>query len=458
MGTDDAIVRISWVCGFHGANMVKTILKLGATMPELKFVDDQIGNPTFADDAARAIVDIATRGLGGIWHVTNQGVVSWYEFAREVLLAAGMDAQKVKPISTRDLQPPRPAQRPANSVLHDGKLEQAGIAVLQDFREPLARLVRRLLAETGEYGYYMDYLTLIAELEPVAAKLLERHMGVAKEWFPHEMVPYSRGRDFDPNHQWVPEDADFGDAGSDIDEAVRGALYLNLLTEDNLPYYFRDIDRLFGSDTAFGEWARNWTAEEGRHSIVMRDYFTVTRAVDPVQLERARMIQVRSGQVPAPHDAFEALSYVSMQELATRISHRNTGKYMTDPIGTDIMSRVGNDENLHYLFYRDLTAAALELDPSSTVLGIERAVTTFAMPGLGIPDFDRISKAVAKVGIYDLLIHHDQILEPCIRRHWKLEEVTGLSDDAERARENIFKQMARTQKVGKRLAGDRVDA
>ena len=150
MGADDAIVRISWVCGFHGGNMVKTILKLGATMPELNFVDDQIGNPTFADDAARAIVDIATSGLGGIWHVTNQGVVSWYEFAREVLLAAGMDAQKVKPISTRDLHPPRPAQRPANSVLHDGKLEQAGIAVLPDFREPLARLVRRLLAETGE--------------------------------------------------------------------------------------------------------------------------------------------------------------------------------------------------------------------------------------------------------------------------------------------------------------------
>ena len=69
-----------------------------------------------------------------------------------------------------------------------------------------------------------------------------------------------------------------------------------------------------------------------------------------------------------------------------------------------------------------------------------------------------VSKAVAKVGIYDLLIHHDQILEPCIRRHWKLEEITGLSDEAERARENIFKQMARTQKVGKRLAGDRVDA
>ncbi|MEY2886431.1 MAG: hypothetical protein RJB40_1286, partial [Actinomycetota bacterium] len=150
MSEQDAIVRISWVCGFHGANMVKTILKLGATMSELKFVDDQIGNPTFADDAAKAIVNIATSGLGGIWHVTNQGVVSWYEFVREVLLTAGMDAAKVKPIATSDLQPPRPAKRPANSVLHNGRMIAEGMAILPDFREPLARLVRRLQTETGE--------------------------------------------------------------------------------------------------------------------------------------------------------------------------------------------------------------------------------------------------------------------------------------------------------------------
>jgi acyl-[acyl-carrier-protein] desaturase len=300
----------------------------------------------------------------------------------------------------------------------------------------------------------MDQAALIEELEPVAAKLLERHMGVAKEWFPHELVPYSRGKDFEPGRQWVPEDSDFGTAGTEIDEAVRSALYLNLLTEDNLPYYFRDIDRLFGSDTAFGEWARNWTAEEGRHSIVMRDYFTVTRALDPIALERGRMMQVRGGQVPTPNDAFEGLAYVSMQELATRISHRNTGKLMKDEMGTAIMSRVGNDENLHYLFYRDLTSAALELDPSSTVLGIERAVRTFSMPGLGIPNFDALSREVAKAGIYDLLIHHDQILEPVIMRHWKLMELTGLSDEAEAARESIIKRMARTAKVGKRLSSE----
>ena len=302
----------------------------------------------------------------------------------------------------------------------------------------------------------MDTASILRELEPVAAKLLDRHMGVAKEWFPHEMVPYSRGKDFEPGKSWVPEDADFGTAGSDIDEAVRGALFVNLLTEDNLPYYFRDIDRMFGSDSAFGEWSRNWTAEEGRHAIVMRDYFTVTRALDPIELERGRMTQVRSGNVPQPSDALEGLAYVSLQELATRISHRNTGKFMTDPIGTEIMSRVGNDENLHHLFYRDLTSAALEIDPSSTVLGIEKAVVNFAMPGQGIPNFDRLAKEIARAGIYDLLIHHDQILVPVVKRHWKLEELTGLSDEAEKARENIFRHMERTEKVGRRLSSSRV--
>jgi len=304
----------------------------------------------------------------------------------------------------------------------------------------------------------VEVAQILAEIEPVAGRLLERHMGVAKEWFPHEMVPYDRGKNFESGAQWSPGDADFGDAGIEIDEPVRDALFLNLLTEDNLPYYFRDIDRLFGSDSSYGEWARNWTAEEGRHSIVMRDYMTVSRAVDPVALERARMIQVRGGQVPDPGDAIEALAYVSMQELATRISHRNTGKLMKDEIGTAIMSRVGNDENLHYLFYRDLTSAALEVDPSTTVIAIERAVRNFEMPGTGIPDYERMAREVARAGIYDLLIHHDQILEPVVLRHWKVTELTGLSPEAEQAREALIKRIERTAKVGKRLAAERVDA
>lgn len=304
----------------------------------------------------------------------------------------------------------------------------------------------------------MDERALLKEIEPVAETLLNRHQGVAKEWFPHEMVPFSRGKDFEPGKPWSESDSDFGSKSNEMSEAVRGSLFVNLLTEDNLPYYFRDINQLFGNDGVYGEWGRNWTAEEGRHSIVIRDYLTVTRAIDPISLERGRMQQVRGGQVPAPLDLYEALAYLSMQELATRIAHRNTGKMINDECGEAIMSRVGNDENLHYLFYRDLATAAIAVDPSNMVIGIERAVRTFAMPGTGIPDFERLSREIARVGIYDLLIHHDQILQPVVLRHWKLEHLTNLTDEAQKARDALFKRIDRIGKVGAKMASERVSA
>ena len=109
-------------------------------------------------------------------------------------------------------------------------------------------------------------------------------------------MPWSQGRDFEPGYEWSPDEVQLSDE-------VRSALFVNLLTEDNLPYYFRTIERMFGADSAWGTWARRWTAEEGRHSIVIRDYLTVTRAIDPVQLERARMAQVECGEVPGARDA-----------------------------------------------------------------------------------------------------------------------------------------------------------
>ena len=99
------------------------------------------------------------------------------------------------------------------------------------------------------------------------------------------------------------------------------------------------------------------------------------------------MCQVSSGLVPEPDTAADGLVYVALQELATRIAHRNTGRLLGDSAGYDVMMRVAADENLHHLFYRDLTAAAIELDPSRLVQAIERQVVEFEMPGAGIPGF-----------------------------------------------------------------------
>ncbi|HEX2850689.1 MAG TPA: acyl-ACP desaturase [Acidimicrobiales bacterium] len=290
----------------------------------------------------------------------------------------------------------------------------------------------------------MDDTALLNELEPVVAGLVERHLSTAREWFPHELVPWSEGRDFVPGEEWTaPESAP--------PEAVRSALYVNLLTEDNLPYYSAQIHQQFGAGGAWGEWARRWTAEEGRHSIVIRDWLTVSRAIDPIGLERGRMAQVSGGIAPHPPSAMRGLVYVSLQELATRIAHHNTGKLLTEGPGYTIMKRVAADENLHYLFYRDTTTAALALDPSAAVMAIEAEVREFAMPGLGIPDFASHAKAIAKVGIYDFAVHHDQILVPVVLRHWKVPELTGLSDDAERARDKLLAHIDRLAKAARRL-------
>ena len=142
--SQDSVVRISWVCGEHGNNMVKTILRLAATSPTLTFVDDQIGSPTFTSDLAPVLIDFARESRTGIWHVTNQGSTSWFGFAQDVLRAAELDPSRVQPIATADLRPQRPARRPANSVLENAKMCKANLTLLDDYHTPLQRLVDRL--------------------------------------------------------------------------------------------------------------------------------------------------------------------------------------------------------------------------------------------------------------------------------------------------------------------------
>ena len=107
---------------------------------------------------------------------------------------------------------------------------------------------------------------MLRELEPALRLGLERHLAQATEWFPHEYVPYEVGRNY-VEEPWESTD-------SDLSEVARTALEVNLLTEDNLPYYHLALWETFGSQGAWGEWVRRWTAEEGRHAIVLRDYLT----------------------------------------------------------------------------------------------------------------------------------------------------------------------------------------
>ncbi|MGI9155906.1 MAG: acyl-ACP desaturase [Marmoricola sp.] len=282
----------------------------------------------------------------------------------------------------------------------------------------------------------LDTSQLLAELEPTVEENLDRHLGVAAEWMPHEYVPWSLGRDF-KDLGGEPWEA----AQSALSPIARTALEVNLLTEDNLPSYHREVERAFGRDSAWGTWVNRWTAEEGRHAFCIRDYLLVTRGVNPDELERARMQTMETGFDSEDKPLLHVCAYVSFQELATRVSHRNTGRYTEEPIAEKLLTRVAKDENLHMIFYRNIVSAALQVAPDQTLRAITDEVVNFAMPGAVIPGFARKAVQMAKAGIYDLRIHHDDIVSPLLRQ-WGVFELEGLDDEGEKAREELARAVA----------------
>lgn len=292
----------------------------------------------------------------------------------------------------------------------------------------------------------MSQTELLHELEPVVAGELDRHLKVAKEWFPHEYIPWSEGRNFDGifgGEAWQESD-------STIPEAARVSLIVNLLTEDNLPSYHHEIATTFGRDGAWGTWVGRWTAEEGRHAVAIRDYLTVSRAVDPVALERARMVHMEGGFQTEYATMLEQLAYVSFQELATRISHRNTGRAAGDPNCERLLAKIAADENLHMLFYRNLLKAAFELDPNQTMRAVTRVVTTFQMPGTTIEGFTRKAMIIANEGIYDLRLHLDDVLMPVLRQ-WAVFDKTDLDGDGAKARDELAAYLAKAETTAARF-------
>jgi acyl-[acyl-carrier-protein] desaturase len=288
---------------------------------------------------------------------------------------------------------------------------------------------------------------LIRDLEPVVAVELERHLAIQKNWYPHEYVPWSEGRDFAGplnGDAWEAKD-------SRLSPVAQDSLVLNLLTEDNLPSYHTEITLSMGRDGAWGNWIERWTAEEGRHAIVIRDYLMATRGVDPYELEDLRMAHMSLGyQTPYDNDMLHTIAYVSFQELATRISHRNTGKISDDPIAEGMMQRIALDENLHMIFYRNTLKAALDLEPNAAMRAITDVVTNFDMPGANMPGFGRKAVQIALAGIYDMQQHLEEVIAPVLRA-WDVFERNDLSGDGLVARDELAAFLNKTTQESDRF-------
>lgn len=140
------IIRISWVFGINGNNYVKTMLKLAESKTELNIVCDQIGSPTYTYDLSKLMCDMMESDKYGVYHATNEGFCSWYDFTKYIYEVAGITSVEVKPITTAEYKKlvPNQADRPLNSRMSKASLDKAGFNRLPTWQDATSRFVKEL--------------------------------------------------------------------------------------------------------------------------------------------------------------------------------------------------------------------------------------------------------------------------------------------------------------------------
>jgi acyl-[acyl-carrier-protein] desaturase len=306
---------------------------------------------------------------------------------------------------------------------------------------------------------------ILKDLEPSAEAELNRHLETAKPWNPHEWINWDEGTNY-VHPAFKPEDwkgKDWDPTQTHVREVAQKALILNLLTEDNLPSYFLELTQAFDEsrqDGPWNSWVGQWTAEEARHAVAMRDFLVVSRAADPIALETARIPHMRAGYKAAkdPSDEkspLDVTAYVTMQELATAISHDNTGRLLMQDgyeWGGKLMQRIAADERLHYLFYLNIGSAAFEQEPDLMMQSFVKEAATFDMPGKDtIPNYKEDAREIAEAGIYSYPLHIGRVLKP-IMKHWNILDMSGLSGDGAKAQQLIGESMEAVEAKAEKLS------
>lgn len=305
--------------------------------------------------------------------------------------------------------------------------------------------VRRLGLEAARHsglivaGNEPDQIEVLRILSPVVEDQLNRHNSTRTKWVPADLLPREpeTGRIF-----FNPENPEENIV---LSPEAQAAMIVNLLTEDNLPAYHRTIADNFGLDGPWGTWTNQWTAEESNHATVMRDFLLLSNAIDPAQDEAMRMEQMKQGYA-VEKDPLHTLAYVTFQELATRVSHRQTGIASNNKLADAMLKRIAQDENLHMLFYRNLAGAALDVAPNQMMQAIRDEVISFEMPGANIQGFKVRSLEIANAGIYDLRRHLEEVIMPVLRK-WKIFEREDFTGYGAQARDELAAFLVNLEKA-----------
>ncbi|WP_280232233.1 acyl-ACP desaturase [Nocardia cyriacigeorgica] len=270
-------------------------------------------------------------------------------------------------------------------------------------------------------------------LEALAVEVelnLRRHVEAADGWQPHDYVPWDDGRNFGflGGTDWEPDQ-------SELSEVAKLALTVSVLIADNLPSYHREIGKYLRTGS-WWRWVGRWTAEENRHEIMIRNYLMVTRAVDPVELERLRMDHMTKGFRRAPLHLLDVLANCAFEEAASAIRHRNTAALNENPIVTAISERIAVDDELQAEFFAALIDAAFEQVPDQTMRAIADRIADFHVPTAILPDGRSSDELLAEAGIYDPAKEGELVFAPLLKR-WNVFDRTDLGETGEAARAEL---------------------
>ncbi|MEV0686125.1 acyl-ACP desaturase [Nocardia sp. NPDC050378] len=271
---------------------------------------------------------------------------------------------------------------------------------------------------------------LLDALADVVETNLNRHIDAAEGWQPHDLVPWSDGRNFAflGGTDWAPDQ-------SDLSETAKLALTVSVLVADNLPSYHRELGKYLRTGP-WWRWVGRWTAEENRHEIMLRNYLMLTRAVDPVALERARMAHMTAGFNRPPLHLIDVLATCAFEEAAAAIRHRNTAALGENPIVTAMAEKLAVDDELQAEFFAVLVSAALDLVPDQGVRAIADQVAAFRVPQVDLPGGGSSDEALAEAGIYDPAKEGELVFKPLLQR-WNIFTRTDLGEEGEKARAEL---------------------
>jgi acyl-[acyl-carrier-protein] desaturase len=236
---------------------------------------------------------------------------------------------------------------------------------------------------------------LTLELEPLVESLIAHHLATENLWFAHDYVPFDRGENFAflGGRDWEPSDAT-------LPRVITDACEILLILKDNLAAHHRELVEHFILEDYWGRWLGRWTAEEHQHAIALRQYFVVTREIDPVENEEVRVQYVMKGYRGDMYSQVETLVYMALSERSFAVFCSNLAAQIEEPILAGLIDRIARDEKRHEEFFASLVARCLEYTRDETIAAIAARAADLGVVGADIDAYADKRKNVAGAGIF----------------------------------------------------------